>query len=82
MEILTIGSPNVTDAGLENLLKLKNMWMLNIRGNISGDGLQKLNKLKMLNTLNVNSGQNINQKAVDKFKKHMPGEVQVTINYY
>jgi beta-lactamase regulating signal transducer with metallopeptidase domain/Leucine-rich repeat (LRR) protein len=82
MEILTIGGPNVTDAGLAHFSNMNKLWMLNICGDISGDGLQKLRGLKMLNMLMVTSGQNINQKAVDKFKKSMPGEVQVTINYY
>jgi beta-lactamase regulating signal transducer with metallopeptidase domain/Leucine-rich repeat (LRR) protein len=81
LEVLTIGSPNVTDAGLEHLANLNKLWHLNIYGNISGEGLQKL-KGSNLNILRVTSGQNISQKAVDKFKKSMPGEVQVTINYY
>jgi internalin A len=82
LTIVVTGGKNVTDAGLTHLANLTKLSFLSVLGDISGDGLQNLNGLESLRVLKISSLQNINQAAVDKFTKTMPGEVQVTITYH
>ena len=56
LTVLNINGAKITDAGIDNIVKLTNLENLNISNNeITSEGIRKLTKLKRLTELNISS---------------------------
>ena len=73
LEYLDAWSSGVTDASVDQLLKLTRMRRLEIRGNqLTDDGLLRLAELKSLQRLDVQFGKRITPEGVREFRKIRP----------
>jgi len=72
MEILSIGSRNVTDKSLSYFTNMKKLNALSIIGNFTDDGLVYLEQLKGLNSLRIYSANNFSPKALQRLQRNLP----------
>ena len=72
MEILSIGSRNVTDKSLSYFTNMKKLLSLTITGNLTDNGLGYLEQLKGLNQLTIYSANNFSPEALQRLRGNLP----------
>ncbi|UCG46472.1 MAG: hypothetical protein JSU94_13315 [Phycisphaerales bacterium] len=78
--LLSIGGERITDNGLAELARMKNLTHLTISGDFTDAGLEHLAKLKGLYMLDFFGGANFSEPAVARFKRNMPN-LAIVRNY-